>query len=322
MLGFGDITVKTNKETETFGSYEFAPLPKGYGYTLLNGFRRVLLSSLPGAAVTSVKVKDVKHEYSAMEGVQEDMIEILLNLKSVRFKSLSDDAQVCKIEVSGEKVVTAADIKVTGSVEVMNPEVVLAHLTAKDAKLSMEVVIEKGVGYRVAKEQDRSEIGRIPLDADFTPIKNVKLEVGKARKGQETELDSVLVEVTTDGSISPKEAVMTSAKIMQDFTGKVMVALGMSKAEVEELETNANTIVSAQPEQEEKLNNESMSIRIEDLAVSKRSKTGLLNGGYETVGDLLKITKRDLAKLPGFGIKSLNEVISMLEQYGIVLNEE
>lgn len=322
MLGFEDITVKTNAETETFGSYVFAPLPKGYGYTLLNGFRRVLLSSLPGAAVTSVKIKDVKHEYSAIEGVQEDMIEILLNLKSVRFKSMSDDAQVCKLEVSGEKVVTAGDITVSGAVEVMNKDVVLAHLTSKSAKLSMEIVIEKGVGYRVAKEQDRSEIGRIPLDADFTPIKNVKLEVGKARKGQETEMDSVLVEITTDGSISPKDAVMSAAKIMQDFTGKVMVALGMSKAEVEQLESDANTVVQAEAEEVDALNNENMAIRIEDISISKRSKTGLLNGGYETVGDLKDITKRDLAKLPGFGIKSLNEVISMLEQYGIVLNEE
>jgi DNA-directed RNA polymerase subunit alpha len=322
MLGFGDITVKTNKETEVFGSYEFLPLPKGYGYTLLNGFRRVLLSSLSGAAVTSVKVKDVKHEYTAIEGVQEDMIEILLNLKSVRFKALTDEPQVCKLEVSGETVATAGNITVTGAVEVMNPEVVLAHLTAKDAKISMEIVVEKGVGYRVAKENDRNEIGRISLDADFSPIKNVKLEVGKARKGQDTEMDSVLVEITTDGSISPKDALMNSAKIMQDFTGKVMVALGMSKAEVEILETEANTAALQQPEEEEKVNNEAMAVRIEDLAVSKRSKTGLLNGGYETLGDLTKLSKRDLAKLPGFGIKSLNEVISMLEQYGIVLNEE
>lgn len=322
MLAFNDIAVKTTKETETVGSFEIAPLPKGYGFTLANSLRRVLLSSLQGAGMTSVKIKDVKHEYTAVEGVKEDMVEVLLNLKNVRFKSLSDEPQVCYLEASGEKTVTAKMIKTSSNVEVLNPDVVIAHLTSKSSNLSMELVVEKGAGYRGAQESERAEIGRIPMDTDFSPITNVKIEVGKARKGQETELDSVLIEITTDGSIAPKDALMQAARILQDFSGNIMVALGMSRLEVEQLAEASATAPVEEVAVEAGANNEVMEWKIEDLAISKRSKTGLLNGGYEKVADLVNLTKKDLAKLPGFGAKSLNEVVSMLEQSGIILKEE
>lgn len=322
MLAFNDIAVKTKKETETVGQFEIAPLPKGYGFTLANSLRRVLLSSLPGAGITSVKLKDVKHEYTAIEGVKEDVVEILLNLKGIRFKSISDEPQVCYLEVTGEKTVTAKDIKTSANVEVMNPEVEIAHLTAKGATISMELVIEKGTGYRAALESERAEIGRIPMDTDFSPIKNVRIEVGKARKGQETELDSVMIDITTDGSITPKDALMQSSRILQDFAGNVMVALGMSKLEVEELAEASATAPVVEVAKEDTVKNEVLGWKIEDLAISKRSKTGLLNGGFEKVSDLTSLTKKDLSKLPGFGAKSLNEVVSMLEQSGIILKEE
>ncbi len=322
MILFTDITVKTKSETETQGVYEIAPLPRGYGHTLINPLRRVLLSSLEGAGITSIKIKDAKHEYTTIDGVTEDIVEIILNLKSIRFKSSNSEPQVCKLSVSGKKIAKAKDIDVTGSVEIMTPDVEIAHLNTEGAKLEMEIVIEKGVGYKVADEENRSDLGRIPLDTDFSPIKNVKIELGKARKGQETDLDSVLIDITTDGSIAPKDALLQSVKTLQEFAGRVMLALGISKLEVEQLaEASSTPIIEEVEENMQMADGKSLNDRIEDLQISKRSKTGLLNGGYEVVSDLSKITKKELAKLPGFGAKSLNEVIAILSDYGITLED-
>ncbi|HEQ65241.1 MAG TPA: hypothetical protein ENN64_00220 [bacterium] len=185
----------------------------------------------------------------------------------------------------------------------------------------MEIIVESGVGYRDADDDKRSEIDRIPLDADFTPVKKVMIEVGKARKGQETELDSVLIQIETDGSISPKDALLESVKMIQVFAGKVMVALGMSELEVEELEEESSDMPEIIEEEDSIEENEVYTWRIEDLPISKRAKTALLNGSYEIVGDLVGVTEKDLQKLPGFGAKSLSEVLSLLNEYGITLTE-
>lgn len=322
MLAFNDISVKTKSESETSGSYEIAPLPKGYGHTIANPLRRILLSSLPGAGITSVRIKDVKHEYSTIEGITEDVITILLNLKNIRFKMLVEEPVTCKLSVSGAKIVKAKDIKLGTGIELMTPDVEIANLTSKSASLDMEIIVEKGVGYRKADEESRSEIGKLPMDADFTPVKKVNIDVSKARKGQETELDSVIIDIETDGSISPKDALMTSARILQDFAGNVMVALGMSKVEVEKMAEESATPVEVVEEVTETVNNEVMSWKVEDLPISKRSKTGLINGNLLSVEDISKLTLKELSKLPGFGAKSLNEVVSLLGQYGITLIEE
>jgi len=323
MLAFNDIRVKTIKETDQNGQYEISPLPKGYGSTLANALRRILLSSLPGAAITSIKIDGVKHEYTTIEGIREDILEIILNIKNIRFSMLTDEPQTCVLDVKGMKTITAKDIKVTGAVEVMNPELELAHLTAKDAKLKIEFTIEKGKGYKHADESNRTEIGRIPLDADFSPITNVRIETHNTRKGQETELDAVDIEITTDKSIAPKDALMQSARILQDFAGNVMVALGMSKPEVEQLaETSAEGHEDTVEESVAvKADSSVIDMKIEDLNISKRAKTGLLNGNYEKVEDLTNITVKDLSKLPGFGSKSLNEVVNALAELGITLSE-
>jgi len=242
MINFDGLSVKTLEEKGAVGKYLIAPLPKGYGNTLANSLRRILLSSLEGSAVTSIKINGVKHEYSTIPGVREDVLEILLNIKALRFKSTSDEPQVCYIEASGEKLVKGADIKVTQSVEVMNKDAIIANLTDKSSSLSIELIVERGMGYTLGDDKQRSEIGRIPLDSDFTPVRKVLFKVGKARKGRETELDSVTIEIETDGSIDPKDALMESVKILQNFSGAVMVALGMSKLEVEE---RAATIAEA-----------------------------------------------------------------------------
>lgn len=316
MAVFSDIKVKVKSEDQTSGVYEVAPLPRGYGHTLANSLRRILLSSIKGAGATSVTIKGIEHEYSTLPGVKEDVMEIILNLKSIRFKAASDEIQVCKLEVTGKKEVTAADIKVSGDVQIMTPDVHIASLTSADAKLSIEIAIETGVGYRAADDTDRSIQGKIPVATDFTPIKKVNFDVVSARKGQETDLDGVNIEIVTDGSIAPKEALLDAAKILQEFAGKVMVALGVSQAEVEE-RAEASTVIEEVAEVEAGVNEEVKGWRIEDLPISKRSKSGLLAGGYEVVADLMNLTSSDLLSLPGFGNKSLNEVIELMGQYGI-----
>jgi DNA-directed RNA polymerase subunit alpha len=321
MMSFADITVKTIEEDSIKGVYEVSPLPKGYGNTLSNSLRRILLSSLEGCAVTSVRIKGVEHEYSAIEGVKEDIVEMILNLKQVKFRMTGTEAQVCKLEVSGEKVVTAKDIKVSGGVEVSNPEQVIANLTSKTSSLVMELVVEKGVGYKEGNDDNRGQVGLIPLDADFAPVKTVSIEITDARKGQKTNLDAVKLTIITDGSIEPKTALLEAVMILQDFAGKVMVALGLSKKEVEVMAETANTMATNSAA-EATVTDEVSSWKVEDLPISKRSKSGLLAGGFQTVGDLSKAKVSDLLELPGFGNKSLNEVVELMNQYGIEIKSE
>jgi DNA-directed RNA polymerase subunit alpha len=320
MEAFKDIKVVIKDEEDNYGLFEISPLPRGYGHTLGNALRRVLYSSLPGSGVTSVKVKGAKHEYSTIKGVKEDVLNIILNLKQLKFNVSSDEPQTCKIKAKGETEITSDDIELPGDVEVASEETHIATLTDSSAELDIEFVVEKGIGYRDVKDVDRPEVGVIPVDCDFAPIERVSLSVEKARKGQQTNLDSVLIGVYTDGSIEPKEALLESAKIIQEFAGKVMIAMGMAKKEVEQLAEVA-TEVEVEEEQEEE-ENEVHGWKIEDLPVSKRSKTGLLSGGYKTVGDLREATPSDLLNLQGFGNKSLNEVVELLNEYGVNIKSE
>lgn len=316
MEAFKDIKVVIKEENENYGMFEISPLPRGYGHTLGNALRRILYSSLKGTGITSVKVKGVDHEYSTLDGVKDNVVDIIMNLKQIKFKTGVDEKFTCKISAKGKKVVTAGDIEVSGDLEVVNKDLVLATLTDAGSKLEIELTVESGVGYRDVKNAERKEVGLIPLDCDFTPIEKISLSVEQARKGQETDLDAVLLGVTTDGSITPKDALVESSKILQEFAGKVMIAMGMSQKEVVELAEEANKAeVVAETASEE--SDEIGSWKVEDLPISKRSKTGLLAGGYKTIADLRNTTATELLNLPGFGNKSLNEVIELLNQYGV-----
>ena len=321
MEAFNDIKVKIVKEEGNEGLYEVGPLPKGYGHTLGNALRRILYSSLEGAGITSVKIKGIKHEYSTLPGVKEDVLSILLNLKNIKFKVDSDEPQVCKLEVKGKKIVKASDIETTGVVEITTPDLEIANISDDSGSLSMEIIVEKGTGYLDNKDAERKEAGRIPLDADFSPVRKVSLLVERARKGQETDLDAVIIGVETDGSIAPKQALLDAAKILQEFSGKVMVALGVSKKEVEERAEEMNKIEAVE-ETEALETDEIGNWKVEDLPISKRSKTGLLSGGYNTLKDLRGVTTTQLLSLPGFGNKSLNEVVDLLAQYEIEIIDE
>ncbi len=319
MEAFKDIKVTIKEEKDNYGLFEISPLPRGYGNTLGNALRRILYSSLKGTGITGVMIKGVEHEYSTLDGLKETIIDVLMNLKEVKFATKTDEIFTCKISVKGKKEVTAKDIQTTGDLEVVNKDLHIATLTDASSSLDMEIKVESGVGYKMIESTGRKEIGVIPLDCDFTPIERVSLSVEQARKGQETDLDAVVIGVTTDGSITPKDALLESAKILQEFAGKVMIAMGMAKKDVEEMAEVANT-----PEVEEVVvegeRDEIAEWKIEDLPISKRSKTGLLAGGYKTVGDLKSTTATELLNLPGFGNKSLNETLELLNEYGININ--
>ncbi|HNW23629.1 MAG TPA: DNA-directed RNA polymerase subunit alpha [Candidatus Dojkabacteria bacterium] len=320
MEAFKDIKVIIREEEGNSGVYEIAPLPRGYGHTLGNALRRILYSSLKGSGITAIKVKGAKHEYSTVPGVKEDLVSIILNLKQVKFKIDSDEAKKCKIDVKGKKVVKASDIIVDGGVTVTTPDLIIANLTDESASLNIEMVVESGIGYKDATNTNRDAEGMIPLDCDFAPIEKVSLSVEQARKGQETDLDSVVIGVVTDGSIAPKDALLKSSEILQEFAGKVMIAMGVSKKEVEERVEEINKIEEVMEDvaQEDEVED----LRVEDLPISKRSKTGLLSGGYKTLGDLRNVSVDDLLNLSGFGNKSLNEVVELLSQYGVNIKSE
>jgi DNA-directed RNA polymerase subunit alpha len=316
MEAFKDIKVTIKGEKDNYGLFEVSPLPRGYGHTLGNSLRRILYSSLKGTGVTAVQIKGVDHEYSTIDGVKETVVDIILNLKEVKFNTEIDEVFECKLEGKGKKTLTAGDIETVADLEVVNKDLVIADLTDSSSEISMKIVVESGVGYKRIEETEREQVGLIPIDCDFTPIERVSLSVEQARKGQETDLDAVLLGVTTDGSISPEDALIESSKILQEFAGKVMIAMGMSEKEVVELEEEVNKVEEIEEEAKEE-EDEVGSWKIEDLPISKRSKTALLSGEFKTVGDLRETTATELLNLPGFGNKSLNEVLELLSEYGI-----
>lgn len=316
MEAFKDIKVTIKEEKDNYGKFEVGPLPTGYGHTLGNALRRILYSSIKGSGITAVKIKGIEHEYSTIAGIKEDVVDIILNLKQVKFRTDSDEPVTCKISAKGKKELTASDIEVVGAMEVATKDLVIATLTDASSEIEMEIVVESGIGYKYNKEETRGESGFIPLDCDFSPIEKISLNVANTRKGQETDLDAVLIGVRTDGSITPKDALLEASKILQEFAGKVMVAMGVSKVEVEELAEAANTI-EEEVESEETVNDEIGNWKVEDLPISKRSKTGLLSGNFNTIADIKNTTATELLNLPGFGNKSLNEVLELLSQYGV-----
>lgn len=316
MEAFKEIKVTIKEEKENYGLFDISPLPRGYGNTLGNALRRILYSSLKGTGITSVSIKGVDHEYSTLDGVKENVLDIIMSLKQVKFKTSMTEPAKCKISAKGKKEVLAGDIEVTGDIEVVNKDLHIATLTDTSASLEIELTVESGVGYKPIISEEREQIGLIPLDCDFSPIEKVSLSVEQARKGQDTDLDAVLIGVTTDGSITPKDALLESAKILQEFSGKVMVAMGMAQKEVEELQEEANTVEEVEGDTAV-VTDEIGAWKIEELPISKRSKTGLLSGGFKTVADFRNTTATELLNLPGFGNKSLNEILELLNEYGI-----
>lgn len=301
-------------EGDAEGVYEIDGLYPGYGHTLGNSLRRIILSSLPGSAITSVKIEGVEHEFSTIEGVREDVVTILLNLKKLRFEIIGGEAQKISLSVKGPKKVTGADLELPGQVRLLNPGAYLCELTAKDASLEAEFTVERGLGY-VAREQlkkDRVEIGEIAVDAIFSPIRRVNYEVENMRVGDRTDFNRLRVSIETDGTISPRKALESSIEIM---ITQLKSVVGFREEEVVEPAVAAAAAEAPSAENSAEV----MKTRIEDLELSSRTVAALEKEGIRTVGGLARKKEADLLEIEGLGPKSIQEVKRALANFGIIL---
>lgn len=293
-------------ENNTYGKFVVEPLERGYGITLGNSLRRILLSSLPGAAVSSVKIEGVLHEFSTVPGVMEDVTDIILNIKGLHLKMYTDEPRILRIEAEGEGVVTAGDIITDADVEILNPELKIATLD-KGGRMFAEMTVEKGRGYLLADKSKRPDhiIGVIPIDSVFSPVHKVNYTVTDTRVGQITDYDKLTLEVWTDGSISPEEATSLSAKILNDH---LRLFIGL---------TDRISNVEIMVEKEEEAKDKILEMTIEELDLSVRSYNCLKRAGINSVEELIQKTEEDMIKVRNLGRKSLEEVEQKLQELGL-----
>ncbi|MEN9582123.1 MAG: hypothetical protein RL641_77 [Candidatus Parcubacteria bacterium] len=311
---------KVVKEEGNTGVFEIDALNPGYGQTLGSSIRRIILSSLPGAAVTTVKIDGASHEFSTIDGIKEDVITVLLHLKLVRFKLTTDEPQVVSISVKGSNVVTAADIQVSGQVEILNPEQYICELTDKSAKLNAEIGVSRGLGF-VSKEdlhKDKMDIGTIALDATFSPIRRVSYEVSDMRVGDRTNFNRLRISIETDGSISPREALISSIKTM----------ISQLKSIAEIKEDDPEPVIVSSKDEEAEANEEggeemaeTLKTRIDTLDISTRTLNALQASNIRTVGGIARKRKEDLLDIEGIGEKGIQEIKKALGNFGITLKE-
>ena len=309
-----NIEITNISEDKTYGRFVVEPLERGYGTTLGNSLRRIMLSSLPGAAVSHVKIDGVLHEFSSIPGVKEDVTEIVMNLKSLAIKnsSDSDEPKTAYIEFEGEGVVTAADIRVDSDIEIMNPETVIATLNGgADSKLYMELTISKGRGYVSAdkNKNDDLPIGVIPIDSIFTPVERVNLTVENTRVGQITDYDKLTLDVYTNGTLVPDEAVSLAAKVLNEHL-KLFIDLS-------EVAVNAEVMI----DKEDDITQAVLEMSIDELELSVRSYNCLKRAGINTVEELTNRTSEDMMKVRNLGRKSLEEVLGKLKELGLELSQ-
>ena len=300
------------KPDGSYGKFVLEPLERGYGTTLGNSLRRVLLSSLPGVAVTSIKIDGVQHEFSTIPGVKEDVTEIVLNIKGLTAKIHGESPKTVYIEAEGEGVVTAGDIKADSEVEILNPAMHIATLD-QGAKLYMEIVIDKGRGY-VPAERNKANIqnivGAIAVDSIYTPVLKVNYTVENTRVGQITDYDKLSLEVWTDGTISAKESISLAAKVLNEHLNLFL--------DLSEEAASAEIMV----EKDDKGNEKVLEMTIEELDLSVRSFNCLKRAGINTVGDLINKSEDDMMKVRNLGKKSLEEVVFKLNSLGFNLNPD
>ncbi|MGB8816191.1 MAG: DNA-directed RNA polymerase subunit alpha [Minisyncoccia bacterium] len=310
------------KEEGFSGVYEIDGLYPGYGHTLGNSLRRIILSSLPGSAITSVKISGVEHEFSTLNGVKESIISIILNLKKIRVKILTSEAQTIELKIKGIKDVTASDITVPGQVEILNGDQHIATITDKNTELKIEMIVETGLGY-VPKEElqkDRVEIGMIALDAIFSPIRRVSYEVENMRVGDRTDFNKLRISLTTDGTILPREAIEESIRIMIDQL-KAIVGF-VEKEEIKPILKSEESIEKKKTEKESgELDPEFLKTRIESLELSSRTANALSNANIRTLGGLTRKKEEDLLEIDGLGNKGIQEIKKILGNYGINLKD-
>ncbi len=306
-------------ETERAGTYEIDGLYPGYGYTLGNSLRRIILSSLQGAAVTHVKIPGVGHEFTTIDGVKEDVITILLNLRRIRFKLLTDGRQTITLAAKGPSSVTAADLKLPGQVEILNPEQQIAEITGK-VQLEMELFAERGLGY-IAKEQhqkDRVDIGTIALDAIFSPIRRVNYEVENMRVGDRTDFNRLRILIETDGSLAPREAL---EKAIETMIHQLKSIVGFREEE-HEIIREESVMSSEKLDRSMPLDSEMLKTRITELQLPQRVEAALDNASIRTVGGLVRKREDDLLAIEGLGQKGLQDIKRSLSNLGLTLRTQ
>jgi len=304
--------LEVEKETLTplYGKFTAEPFERGFGITIGNSLRRILLSSLQGAAITSVKIDGVLHEFSAIPGAKEDITEIILNLKEVRLKLHTEGPKTIRVKAEGPRVLKAGDMITGDAVEILNPDHYLATLS-RDGKLSMEMVVKVGRGYVPAErnKEENQPIGTIPMDAIFSPIRKVNYTVTNARVGQITDYDKLTMEVWTDGSLNPEEAVAHAAKILKD-----QLSIFITFEEEEETEVSYS-----EDEEEKEAVNENLLRSVDELELSVRSANCLKHANIRLIGDLVQKTEAEILATKNFGRKSLNEIKEILSEMGLSL---
>lgn len=299
--------ITAKKEKTDYGKFELEPLEQGYGMTVGNALRRCLLSSLPGASVVEVEIDGVRHQFTGLAGMKEDIVELILNIKQLRFKYDQEKEVQLTLETRGPKEVTAKDIKTPAGVEILNKDLVLANLADKKSKLKMKLKVVLGMGYSLVEERKVTRVGVIPIDAAFTPVLKVNLKVQSTRVGRRTDFDKLIMEIWTDGSIKPKTALEDSARILVSYFKQIYEPTFIKKKESQEE-------ISFKDK-------ELLNLTVEELDLPTRIANALRKGGYKTVKHLKLTKKEEIAKVKNLGSKSVETVVAVLKEKGIEIGE-
>jgi len=291
-------------ETKDYGKFELSPLEQGYGLTIGNALRRVLLSSLPGAAITTVSIDGITHQYTSLQGMKEDIVELLLNLKQVRLSYQGEEPIEASLTAIGPGKVKAGDIKTPATVTIINKGLVLANLADKKSKLNVKLEISPGYGYLPAKDRQAKKLGEIILDATFSPVTQVNYQVDTARVGLRTDLDKLIIEIYTDGSLKPSEALNQATQTLIEFFDQII---------------NPTFEKEEKPLAEDIEDNEVLKLSVEELDLPTRIANALRKGGYATVKDLVQATREDIAKVKNLGGKSIDIIIKKLKAKDITI---
>jgi DNA-directed RNA polymerase subunit alpha len=301
-----NFVIKTEVQEKTYGKFVIEPLEQGYGQTLGNSIRRVLLSSLVGAAITSAKIEGVQHQFSTIAGLKEDVVELSLNLKKVRLVIEGSDTATLRLSKKGPGAMTAGDIEAPAGVTIINPELVLGTLSDKKSSIEMTLLADKGMGHVTTEEKRVSELGVIPFDALYSPVPRVNYRVEATRVGRMTNLDKLVMEIWTDGTIAPLDALKSASKILVSFFVQVY--------EPKVLESKESVVSTPT------ISEDILKMRIEELDIPTRIVNALSNGSIETIGQLLGTPRSDLMKIKNLGSKSLGIVEEKVKEKGVVLS--
>ncbi|MBN2095823.1 DNA-directed RNA polymerase subunit alpha [Candidatus Peregrinibacteria bacterium] len=313
--------IKADSASPNHAVFTISPLPSGYGMTLGNAFRRVLLSSLPGAAITSVKIEGVTHEYATIPGVQDSVLDIILNLKQLQLKKHSKEPEVIKLSFKKEGDVLAKNIEHSSDIEILNPDLRITTLTKKTAKLNIEMRVEKGVGYEpvTLRKKSGKELGMILIDAIYSPVLKVRYDVSNTRVGEMTDLDKLTLEIETNGSISPEDTLKFTASVLKSYFDLFLV----EEEEVEpDFRSDRQQVKAKELQEEEEESKKETYTPIEILNFSPRTLNSLINGGIGSIEQLVKCTPSKLGNFRGFGKKAMTEVSEALATRGLKLMDE